>query len=162
MSVFDFLATDDRDFPQLYSPKKHDPKGKPIFRFDSEEDLKELELISVPREETYGDIPYYTSLPYILEVDWQFSPERCRQLLHHLREHMKPNRKYEFWHIWLANAHTEKTYKKGIAEGQSSIVKVGMNIMETDEQMVQQVYMQHEYLNIHFYHMPQQKRQNKK
>lgn len=60
MSVFDFLATDDRDFPQLYSPKKHDPLGKPIFQFQSEEDLNELELLAVQREETCGDVLYYT------------------------------------------------------------------------------------------------------
>lgn len=153
MSAFDFLATDDREFPRLYSQKKHDASGKPIFRFDSEEDLYELELIPVLREETYEDVLHYTNLPYILEADWQCSAERCRKLLQHLREHMKPNKQYEFWHIWLANAHSPKTYQKDIAQGKNNMVKAGMNIMETDEEALQQVYRNHEYLRIHFYRM---------
>lgn len=151
MSVFDFLATDDREFPRLYSPKKHDAFGKPLFRFDSEEDLNELELIPVPLEETYEDVRYYTSLPRILEADWQFSAKRCEQLIRHLREHMKPNKQYEFWHIWLANAHSQKTYKEGINQGLKSLVKTGMDIGKASEEAVGRMYRENEYLRIHFY-----------
>lgn len=156
MSVFDFLATDDRDFPQLYSPKKHDASGKPIFRFQSEEDLNELELLPVLREETYSDVSYYTKLPYILEADWQFSVKRCKAMLAHLQRHMKPNRQYEFWHIWLANAHSGKTYKAGISAGLEKLTKVGINILEADEKTIRTLYTEHEYLRIHFYRIPGQ------
>lgn len=154
MSVFDFLATDDRDFPRLYSPKKHDSSGKPIFRFQSEEDLNELELLPVLREETYGDVPYYTHLPYIFEVDWQFSMKRCRRMITHLQTYMKPGRQYEFWHIWLANARSNYTYRDGISRGLECLMKEGVNIMEADEENIRKLYMEHEYLRIHFYRIP--------
>lgn len=42
MSVYYFLSTSDKNFPDLLSPKKHRPDGSALNVFSCEEDLYEL------------------------------------------------------------------------------------------------------------------------
>lgn len=50
----------------------------------------------------------------------------------------------------------EKTYKEGIARGLEHLKKQGINIMEADKKKVKNLYMEYEYLQIHFYRIPGQ------
>lgn len=120
MSVYYFLATNDKDFPNLLSPKKHRSDGTALNVFSCIEDLYELEIIK-EQEYSYKDIPYYTKLPYAYAIDWQCTEERCRQLFEHIKANAKSKYKYEVYQIWLANCISKSTFQKDIEKGLSSV-----------------------------------------
>lgn len=125
MSVYDFLSTDDNNFPSLFHPKKHGKDGRALTRFESEEDLHELEII----KETggvYADIPFYTKLTFIFTIDWQYSEERCKALLEHIKANSVKDRHYELHRIWLANARSKSSFNRDVEQGIQSVLKLSL------------------------------------
>ena len=127
MSVYCFLSTNNKDFPDLLSPKKHRPDGSALNVFSFEEDLHELEII---KESSYGyrDIPFYTKLPYIYTIDWQCTAERCRQLFEHIKANAKSKSRYEIHRIWLANCISKSAFQRDVARGTTSVKKTALSL----------------------------------
>lgn len=127
MSVYYFLSTSDKNFPDLLSPKKHRPDGSAMNVFSCEEDLYELEII---KEHTggYRDIPFYTKLPFIYTIDWQFTKERCSRLFEHIKANAEGKNKYELHRIWLANCISKSSFRKDIQNGVDSVKKISLSL----------------------------------
>lgn len=79
--------------------------------FQCEDDLYDLEI--TPGMEFY-DIPYYTKLSNIYDLNFRYTPERCERLYDYLISNCKRYKKCEIWSIWLANGATKRTFKNGI------------------------------------------------
>ena len=110
MSSYLFIACE-YQLATLYSPKLHKPDGRKINVFQCEDDLYDLEI--TPGMEFY-DIPYYTKLSNIYDLNFRYTPERCERLYDYLISNCKRYKKWEIWSIWLANCATKRTFKNGI------------------------------------------------
>lgn len=115
MSLYDFIATDDGRFPRLLSSKKHTADGRAKNRFDSYDDLYELEILK--DENPYKDVFFYTGLPFIYSIDWSYSQERCRTLSEHLMRNLSKGSRYEIHRILLADSRSAKSFRRDIDNG---------------------------------------------
>ena len=115
MSSFLFIACE-YELPTLYSPKLHKPDGREINVFQSEDDLYDLEIIPGM---VFYDIPYYTKLSNIYDLNFTYTEERCQRLYDYLINNCKRYKKCEIWSIWLANCATKRSFKNSAAYIQS-------------------------------------------
>lgn len=110
MSDYKFIACE-YELPTLYSPKLHKPDGRGINVFQCEDDLYDLKIISGM---DYYDIPYYTKLQNIYDLNFRYTEERCQRLYNYLTSNCKRYKKCEVWSIWLANCSTKRSFKSDI------------------------------------------------
>ena len=89
MSSYLFIACE-YQLATLYSPKLHKPDGRKINVFQCEDDLYDLEI--TPGMEFY-DIPYYTKLSNIYDLNFRYTPERCEMLYDYLISNCKGYKK---------------------------------------------------------------------
>ena len=153
MSVYYFLATDDRNFPDLLSPKKHRSDGTALNVFSCMADLYELEIIK-EQDKGYKDIPYYTKLPYIYTIDWQCTEERCRQLFEYIKANSKSKYKYEIYQIWLANCISKSAFRKDIENGVAAVRKASLSLntdVEGAVSFLAELFEEGEFLHITLY-----------
>ena len=94
MSSCLFIACE-YELPTLYSPKLHKPDGREINVFQSEDDLYDLEIIPGM---VFYDIPYYTKLSNIYDLNFRYPEERCQRLYDYLINNCKRYKKCEWSH----------------------------------------------------------------
>lgn len=126
MSSCLFIACE-YELPILYSPKLHKPDGREINVFQSEDDLYDLEIIPGM---VFYDIPYYTKLPNIYDLNFRYTEERCQRLYDYLISNCKKYKKCEIWSIWLANCATKRSFKNNIKKELKNLETISLPLNE--------------------------------
>jgi len=112
MSFYRFIACE-YDLPTLYSPKLHKADGTKINVFQCEDDFNDLEIIPGT---LYSDVSYYTKLPNIYDLNFEYTEDRCERLYEYLINNCKRSKKCEIWVICLANSKSKKSFLRDISE----------------------------------------------
>lgn len=126
MSSYLFIACE-YELPTLYSPKLHKPDGREINVFQCEDDLYDLEI--TPGMVFY-DIPYYTKLSNIYDLNFRYTEERCKRLYDYLISNCKRYKKCEVWSIWLANCATKRSFKNDIKKELKNLEVISLPLNE--------------------------------
>ena len=126
MSSCLFIACE-YELPTLYSPKLHKPDGREINVFQSEDDLYDLEIIPGM---VFYDIPYYTKLSNIYDLNFRYTEERCQRLYDYLINNCKRYKKCEIWSIWLANCATKRSFKNDIKNELKNLEVISLPLNE--------------------------------
>lgn len=126
MSLYQFIASE-YELPELLSPKIH-RIGVEKIEVACEEDLGDLEIYPEPLEENYADIPYYTKLPYIYGINFEYTEERTQRFYQYLHSHGRKGKKLEIWTIWLANGKTKKTFRESLTQELVNLKKQSISL----------------------------------
>ena len=97
ISVYQFIASE-YELPALLSPKLHHPDGRDK-KFESIEDLGDLEIVREMIGYLFVDITAYTKLPYIYRLNLDYTPERGQRLWEYLKTNCQSGKRCELWNI---------------------------------------------------------------
>ena len=99
ISIYQFIASE-YELPALLSPKLHHPDGRDK-KFESIEDLGDLEIVREIIGYLFVDITIYTKLPYIYRLNLEYTPERGQRLWEYLKANCQSGKRCEVWSIDL-------------------------------------------------------------
>jgi hypothetical protein len=97
--IYQFIASS-YELPALLSPKLHHPDGRDK-KFESLEDLGDLEIVRELIGYLVVDITAYTKLPYIYRLNLDYTPERGQRLYDYLQANCQSGQRCELWSINL-------------------------------------------------------------
>lgn len=95
------LIENNLEVPGLLIGSDVDPNAKVILQVDSESDFDEITIVcEIDIQHSYG--AYYTSKPYIAELDWRYNDVRAQKLIQYIQDEFNENRlsDIELWYIW--------------------------------------------------------------
>ena len=100
ISLYQFIASE-YELPALLSPKLHYPDGRDK-KFESLDDLGDLEIVQEMIGYLFVDITAYTKLKLVYRLNLDYTPERGQRLYEYLKQNCKPGQRCEVWTIDMA------------------------------------------------------------
>ena len=100
ISLYQFIASE-YELPALLSPKLHYPDGRDK-KFESLDDLGDLEIVQEMIGYLFVDITAYTKLKNIYRLNLDYTPERGQRLYEYLKQNCQPGQRCEVWTIDMA------------------------------------------------------------